>query len=159
MQKNNNTFQACKDRPSWDEYYMDIAKLVSRRTTCLRRAVGCVLTFENHILSSGYNGTPAGITHCEDIGCMREQLKVPSGEKHELCRGLHAEQNALLQCALHGVSTKDSVLHSTTFPCSVCAKLLINAKVKKIIYLEYYNDKLSEEMFKEAEIEVVKYGS
>jgi len=155
---NNDTLGLFDERPTWEQYYMDIARLISTRTTCLRRAVGCVLTFDNRILSTGYNGTPVGIEHCKDAGCIREALEVPSGERHELCRGLHGEQNALLQCALHGISTKDSILYSTTFPCSVCAKLLINAKIKKIVYLEDYNDKLSEDMLKEAGIEVVKYN-
>jgi len=156
--KNSNISDHCKDdRPTWDQYYMGVAKLISSRTTCLRRAVGCVLTLDNRILSTGYNGTPVGVTHCEKKGCIRELLNVPSGERHEMCRGLHGEQNALLQCALHGISTKDSVLYSTTFPCSVCAKLLINAKVKKIIFLQEYKDDLSKELLYEAGIEIIKY--
>jgi len=137
---------------------METAKLISTRSTCLRRAVGCVLTYDNRILATGYNGTPTGIPHCEEEGCLRESLNVPSGERHELCRGLHAEMNALIQCAIHGVSTRDSILYSTTYPCSVCAKLLINAKVKKIVYLEDYDDDLSKSLFKQSGIEVVKYG-
>src|SRR3989338_8328282 len=104
-------------RPSWDEYFLEMADLVSKRATCLRRRVGAVLVRDKRILSTGYNGAPAGLDHCLDIGCLREKLKIPSGERHELCRGLHAEQNALIQASLHGISAKGSALYATNTPC------------------------------------------
>jgi dCMP deaminase len=141
-------------RPSWDEYFLEVAHLVSRRATCLRRKVGAVLVKDKKILATGYNGSPSGLKHCIDIGCVREKLKIPSGERHELCRGLHAEQNVLLQAALYGVSTKDSVLYVTNQPCVICAKMLINAGVKEIVISGDYPDKLAKDFFKEAKIKV-----
>jgi len=133
---------------------MEIATLVSRRSTCLRRQVGAVVAKDRNILSSGYNGAPAGITHCEVTGCLREKLNVPSGERHELCRGLHAEQNAIIQAAYHGTSIKDSTLYCTNLPCSICSKMIINAGIKKIVYKDGYMDKLAEEMIVESGIEI-----
>ncbi len=141
-------------RPDWDTYFMEIAMLVSRRSTCLRRQVGAVVVKERNILSTGYNGAPAGITHCEVTGCLREKLNVPSGERHELCRGLHAEQNAIIQAAYHGTSIKDSTLYCTNLPCSICSKMIINAGIKKIVYKDGYMDKLAEEMITESGIEI-----
>ncbi len=143
------------ERPSWDEYFMDITLLVSKRTTCLRRAVGAVIVKDKRILSTGYNGTPTGIAHCAETGCLREKLKVPSGERHELCRGVHAEQNAIIQAAFYGVSIEGASLYCTTFPCSICAKMIINSGIKKIYYKFGYSDPMSEEMFKEADISLV----
>lgn len=139
-------------RPSWDEYFLEIANLVSKRSTCLRRQVGALLVKDKRILATGYNGTPKSLPHCLDIGCLREQLKIPSGERHELCRGLHAEQNALLQASLHGISVKDGVLYCTNQPCIICAKMLINAGIKEVIILHGYPDKMSMEFFNKAEI-------
>ncbi|TSA53210.1 MAG: cytidine deaminase [Planctomycetaceae bacterium] len=144
------------ERPGWDEYFMDIAGLVSRRSTCLRRHVGAVLVKDKRILATGYNGVPTGVRHCVDTGCLREQLGVPSGERHELCRGLHAEQNAIIQAALHGVSTKNAVMYCTNHPCIICSKMIINAGIIGIVYLEGYSDKLSAEMLREAGIKVSK---
>jgi dCMP deaminase len=141
------------ERPSWDEYFMDITRLVARRSTCMRRQVGAVMVKDKNILATGYNGTPSGITHCDVAGCLREQLKVPSGERHELCRGLHAEQNAIIQAARHGVNIGDSVLYCTDSPCIICTKMLINAGIRKVIYLKGYADKLSMEMLGESGIE------
>ncbi|MCM8778248.1 MAG: cytidine/deoxycytidylate deaminase family protein [Candidatus Omnitrophica bacterium] len=141
-------------RPSWDEYFMEIAKLVATRSTCLRRQVGAVIVKDRHILSTGYNGTPKGITHCEIVGCLREKLKVPSGERHELCRGLHAEQNALLQAALYGISLREATLYCTNQPCIICAKMLINAGIREIVILDGYPDPMAEEMLKEAKVKV-----
>lgn len=141
-------------RPDWDTYFMEIAMLVSRRSTCLRRQVGAVVAKDRNILSTGYNGAPAGITHCEVTGCLREKLNVPSGERHELCRGLHAEQNAIIQAAYHGTSIKDSTLYCTNLPCSICSKMIINAGIKKIIYKDGYMDKLAEEMIVESGIDI-----
>ena len=141
-------------RPSWDEYFMDIARLVARRSTCLRRQVGAVMVKEKNILATGYNGTPSGITHCAETGCLREQLKVPSGERHELCRGLHAEQNAIIQAARHGVNIAGATLYCTNSPCIICTKMLINAGIQQVIYLDGYPDNLSLDMLRESGITV-----
>lgn len=143
-------------RPSWDEYFLEIAKLVASRSTCLRRQVGTVLVKDNRVLATGYNGAPSQLPHCYEVGCLREKMGVPPGERHELCRGLHAEQNALIQAAYHGVSVRGAILYSTHFPCVICTKMLINAGIKKVVYLEGYPDALSEQMLKEAAIEVVR---
>lgn len=144
-------------RPSWEEYFMDIARLVARRSTCMRRQVGAVMVKDKNILATGYNGTPSGIAHCEETGCLREQLKVPSGERHELCRGLHAEQNAIIQAARHGVNISGATLYCTNSPCIICTKMLINAGVRRVVYLDGYPDTLSTDMLHEAGIEVVAF--
>ena len=141
-------------RPTWDEYFLQIADLISQRSTCLRRRVGAVLVRDKRILATGYNGVPSKIRHCSEVGCMREKMNVPSGERHELCRGLHAEQNAFLQAALHGTSVKDASLYSTTQPCIICAKMIINAGIKEIIIDGDYPDKMSKELLREAKIKV-----
>lgn len=141
-------------RPDWDVYFLELAHLVSKRSTCLRRKVGAVVVKDKHILSTGYNGAPKGITHCEVLGCLREKLKVPSGQRHELCRGLHAEQNAIIQAALYGVSLDRATLYCSNLPCSICAKMIINAGIKDIISAKGYPDKMTEEFFKEARIRV-----
>lgn len=146
-------------RPSWETYFMDIAELVAKRSTCLRRAVGSVVVKDKRILSTGYNGAPTGIKHCIETGCLREKLNVPSGERHELCRGIHAEQNAIIQAAFHGVSIKGATLFCTNQPCSICAKMIINAGIIKIYYRDGYADSMAQEMFKEAGIEVIKIDS
>ena len=149
---------ASRVRPDWDTYFMEMAKLASRRSSCLRRAVGAVLVRDKRLLATGYNGVPSGVTHCEVTGCLREKLQVPSGERHELCRGLHAEQNAIIQAALHGVSTKDAILYCTTLPCIICAKMLINSGVRKVFFLDGYSDTLTEEMLAEVGLELVRLG-
>jgi dCMP deaminase len=141
-------------RPSWDEYFMEIATLVSKRSTCLRRKVGAVLVKERRILATGYNGTPTKITHCWDTGCLRAKLNIPSGERHELCRGLHAEQNVLLQAALYGISLRDSALYCTNQPCLICAKMLINAGIKEVVTKGDYPDKMAREFLKQAGIKL-----
>ncbi|MDD2626708.1 MAG: dCMP deaminase family protein [Candidatus Methanomethylophilus sp.] len=141
-------------RPTADEYFMDMAKLVSTRSTCLRRQVGVVIVKDRHVLSTGYNGAPKGTQHCEDTGCLRELLNVPSGERHELCRGVHAEQNAVAQAAYFGISVKGGTLYTTTFPCSLCAKILINAGIVEIVYDEGYMDDLSKSLLSETNIVV-----
>jgi dCMP deaminase len=138
------------ERPTWDEYFMTIAHQVARRSTCKRRHVGAVLVKEKRILATGYNGTPRGLAHCEDVGCMREQQGIASGQHHELCRGIHAEQNAIIQAALHGVAIENSVLYSTHQPCVQCAKMLINAGVVEMNFAEAYPDPLAESMLDEA---------
>ncbi len=146
------------NRPDWNQYFMEIAELVSKRSTCLRRKVGAVIVKDKRILSTGYNGAPSGIKHCYETGCLREKLKVPSGERHELCRGLHAEQNAIIQAAYHGVEIKGSVLYCTNLPCIICTKMLINAGIIKIYYKDGYPDKLSKDMLDEAKIDLIKLG-
>jgi dCMP deaminase len=144
-------------RPSWETYFMNITTLVAQRSTCTRRAVGAIIVKDKRILSTGYNGAPSGIEHCLDVGCLRENMRVPSGERHELCRGIHAEQNAIIQAAYHGVSVKDAVLFCTNLPCSICAKMIINAGIRKIYYQSGYADRLSREMLDEAGVEVIHY--
>ncbi|MBR5926734.1 MAG: cytidine/deoxycytidylate deaminase family protein [Firmicutes bacterium] len=141
-------------RPSWDEYFMDMAELARKRTTCLRRGVGAVIVKDNRVIATGYNGTPKGITHCGETGCLREKLGVPSGQRHELCRGLHAEQNAIIQAACTGASIDGATLYCTTQPCSICSKMIINAGIKRIVIKESYPDELAESMIKESGIQV-----
>jgi len=144
-------------RPSWSEYFMTITNMVAKRSTCLRRHVGAILVKDKRILATGYNGAPAGIRHCEETGCIRRDSGVPSGQRHELCRGLHAEQNAIIQAAFHGVSINGSTLYCTNKPCIICSKMLINAGIKEIIYGEGYDDSLADEMLKEAGIRVERF--
>ncbi|MCM8787292.1 MAG: cytidine/deoxycytidylate deaminase family protein [Candidatus Omnitrophica bacterium] len=143
-------------RPSWDEYFMKVAYLVSERSTCLRRKVGAVLVKDKQILATGYNGAPIGIAHCDVTGCLRQKLNIPSGQRHEICRGLHAEQNVLLQAARHGVSVKESALYITNTPCIICAKMIINAGIKEIVIANYYPDKMALEFLKKAKIKLRK---
>ncbi len=142
------------DRPAWDDYFMRIASDVATRATCIRRRVGAVVVKDRRILTTGYNGAPAGITHCTPETCLRTIHNVPSGERHELCRGLHAEQNAIIQAALHGVSIKGASIYVTHQPCSICTKMLINSGITRFVFQEPYNDPLAEEMMEEAGIEV-----
>lgn len=141
-------------RPTWDEYFMKLANDVSTRTTCLRRAVGCVIVKDNRILATGYNGVPCGIRHCCETGCLREKLGVPSGQRHEICRGLHAEQNAIIQAAKYGINISGSKIYINTQPCVVCAKMIINAGIEEIIYQNPYNDELSKEILEESGIKM-----
>ena len=131
---------------------MAITRQVATRSTCTRRLVGATIVKNKQILATGYNGAPRGIRHCAEVGCLREQLKVPSGQRHELCRGLHAEQNAIIQAAVHGISIEGAVLYSTTFPCIVCAKMLINAGISSIYYAQGYPDEYSGNILEEAGI-------
>ncbi len=143
-------------RPDWDEYFLEITDIVKKRSTCLRRQVGAVIVKDNNILASGYNGVPTKITHCSETGCLREKLNVPSGEKHELCRGLHAEQNAIIQAAKHGVCIKGSTIYTNTKPCSICTKMIINAGIDRIVYRIDYSDPLADELLKETKIVLCK---
>ncbi|MCM8782124.1 MAG: cytidine/deoxycytidylate deaminase family protein [Candidatus Omnitrophica bacterium] len=143
-------------RPNWDEYFLGIATLIASRSTCLRRKVGALLVKNKRILATGYNGAPTGIIHCEVTGCLRDRLKIPSGERHELCRGLHAEHNAILQAALHGVGTNDAILYLTTQPCIICAKMIINAGIKEIVFKGDYPDKMARDFLKEAGVKIRK---
>jgi dCMP deaminase len=141
-------------RPSWDQYFMAIANMVRTRSTCLRRQVGAVVVKEKRILTTGYNGAPKGMKHCSEVGCLRAESDVPAGERHELCRGIHAEQNAIVQAAAFGVSIQGSTLYCTHFPCVLCTKMLINAGISKIVVERAYPDPLSKKMLNEAGIEV-----
>ncbi len=145
------------ERPDNDEYFMEMAHLVAKRSTCLRRHVGAVLVKDKRVLSTGYNGSPKGTLHCEVKGCIREQMNIPSGTRHELCRGVHAEQNAIIQAAYFGVSVDGSTIYTTTYPCSMCAKILINAGIKEVVYSEGYVDDLSKNLFAETNILIREY--
>jgi len=145
------------NRPSWDKYFISITDLVSSRSTCLRRSVGAVIVKNRHILATGYNGAPSGVTHCAVTGCLRKKMDVPSGERHELCRGTHAEQNAIVQAAKHGISIDGADIYVNTKPCSICSKMIINAGIKRVCYLGDYSDGMSEEMLKETGVEVVRF--
>ena len=147
------------ERPSYDEYFMEMAHLVAKRSTCLRRNVGAILVKDKHILSTGYNGAPKGLKHCSEVGCLRKELGIPSGERHEICRGLHAEQNAIIQAAVFGISIKNSVLYCTNTPCVVCAKMLINAGVKEIVYSGEYPDDLAKKMISESKIKIRNFDN
>ena len=145
-------------RPSWDEYFIQICRVVATRSTCLRRQVGAILVSERRILSTGYNGAPKDLKHCAELGgCYREQMNVPSGERQELCRALHAEQNAIIQAAVHGVKLENVTAYCTTMPCVTCAKMLINADVQRIVYEADYPDELSRKMLGEAGVTLVRW--
>jgi len=144
-------------RPSWDEYFMRMAFMAASRSTCTRRKVGAVIVKDSRIISTGYNGPPTGLLHCDVTGCIRETLNIPSGERHELCRGLHAEQNAIIQAASNGTSIKGAKIYVTTHPCVVCAKMLINAGIEEIIYADGYPDELAELMLIESNMKTRKY--
>lgn len=141
-------------RASWPRYFMDIAYLVAERSTCLRRRVGAVAVLDRRILATGYNGAPSGVPHCLEAGCLRAQLGIPSGQRHEICRGIHAEQNVIIQAAVHGISLRGAELFCTTYPCFICAKMLINCGVKTIWVSENYPDELSKNMLAEAGVSV-----
>ncbi|GAB6159039.1 cytidine/deoxycytidylate deaminase family protein [Desulfotomaculum varum] len=141
-------------RPSWDEYFMQITRVVATRSTCLRRQVGAVIVKDNRILTTGYNGAPAGLAHCLEIGCLREQMHIPSGQRHELCRGLHAEQNALLQAAVHGIALAGATIYVTCQPCVMCAKMIVNAKLARVVMAGEYPDELARRILAEAGIQV-----
>ena len=145
------------NRPSWNQYFSSITRMVATRSTCLRRHVGAILVKEKRILSTGYNGAPAGLKHCIEVGCLREEAGIPSGTRHELCRALHAEQNAIVQAAYHGISIAGSTLYCTNKPCAICSKMLINAGIQKIFYDEGYDDDLADAILDEAGIEIVRF--
>lgn len=148
--------QIVDNRPSWDEYFMQMAQLTAQRSTCLRRKVGAVIVKEKHIIATGYNGAPRGLAHCAELGgCLREKLKIPSGQRHELCRALHAEQNAIIQAATLGQSIEDGTIYITHQPCVICAKMIINAGLKRIVVKEGYPDDLSVELLDEAGLKIV----
>lgn len=144
-------------RPSFDEYFMQITELVKQRSTCIRRKVGAVIVKDKRILTTGYNGALPGFSHCEDIGCKRELMKIPSGERHELCRALHAEQNAIIQAAKCGISVEGSTIYTTTYPCVICAKMIIASGIKRIVYKGDYPDELSKEFLEESKLEIIEF--
>ena len=145
-------------RPSWDEYFMEMAELARKRSSCLRRGVGAVIVKDTHMLASGYNGAPAGVAHCSETGCLRQQMNVPSGQRHELCRGLHAEQNAIIQAAKMGVNIDGATLYCTTQPCIICTKMIINAGIKRVVIKESYPDPLAQQMAGEAGLKIEILG-
>jgi dCMP deaminase len=145
------------DRPDNDTYFMSMAELVATRSTCLRRHVGAVIVKEKRVLTTGYNGAPRGLRHCEEVGCVRQQNHIESGTRHELCRGVHAEQNAVIQGAYFGVSIKGASVYTTNFPCVLCAKIMLNAGIEEIVYLDNYVDELSKTILDEAGILVRRY--
>jgi len=151
------TMKTRKPRPSWDEYFMRITFQVAERSTCLRRQVGAIIVKDKRILTTGYNGAPLGLPHCLDVGCLRERLNVPSGERQELCRGLHAEQNAIIQAAYHGVSIAGSDMYITHQPCITCAKMIVNAGIKRVVYAGEYPDDLGKQILREAGVELVYF--
>ena len=152
MSQNKDTHGS--NRPGWDEYFMQIADVVSRRSTCIRRNVGAVIVKDKRILATGYNGAPSGLAHCADVGCLREELGIASGERHEICRGLHAEQNAIIQAAKYGIAIEGSTIYCTVEPCSLCTKMLINSKIVRIVYKEPYPDDLARRLLAESKVTV-----
>ena len=144
-------------RPDWDSYFLSIATLVATRSTCTRRQVGAVLVRSRQIISTGYNGAPRGVTHCNVTGCLREKLKIPSGERHEICRGSHAEMNAISQAAAEGIKTRGSVVYCTHEPCSFCSKAIINAGCERVVFINEYPDPLGRELLLEAGVDLVHF--
>ncbi|MBS3873453.1 MAG: cytidine/deoxycytidylate deaminase family protein [Firmicutes bacterium] len=145
-------------RLGWDEYFMAITKVVAERSTCCRRRIGALIIYDRRILTTGYNGAPSGLRHCTDIGCLREERGIASGERHELCRGMHAEQNAIIQAASSGVSIRGGTLYTTHFPCVMCAKMIINAKIARVVFNSDYPDRLGQELLAEAGLQVKRLG-
>jgi dCMP deaminase len=143
-------------RPTWDEYFLQLARQAATRSTCMRRQVGAVLVRDKRVLATGYNGAPRGVAHCLEVGCLRDQLGIPSGERQELCRAIHAEQNAIIQAAVHGVGIEGATLYTTLHPCILCAKMIINAGITDIVYIEGYPDEFSQQMFAEAGLNLVQ---
>ncbi|MHB8172391.1 MAG: deoxycytidylate deaminase [Thermincolia bacterium] len=146
-------------RPNWDQYFMEIARVIAQRSTCMRRQVGAVIIRDNRILTTGYNGAPAKLKHCLETGCIREKMQVPSGQRHELCRAIHAEQNALIQAAVHGVSIDNSTIYITAQPCVLCAKMIVNAGIKKVVFAGDYPDQLARDILAEAGVEMLRMAS
>jgi len=141
-------------RPDTDDYFLKIASVVAERSTCRRHHVGAVAVRDKHILATGYNGAPSGLKDCLELGCLRDELNIPSGERHEICRGIHAEQNVIIQASLHGLSLEGSTIYATHTPCVLCAKMLVNAKIKRYVSFGKYNDNQFIDLFKEAGIEL-----
>ena len=141
-------------RPDTDEYFLKIASVVAERSTCRRHHVGAVAVRDKHMLATGYNGAPSGARDCLELGCLRDELNIPSGTRHEICRGIHAEQNVIIQASLHGVSIEGSTIYATHTPCVLCAKMLVNARIKRFVSFRGYNDDAFVKLFQEAGIEI-----
>jgi len=141
-------------RPDIDEYFLKIAAVVAERSTCRRHHVGAVAVKDKHILATGYNGAPSGLKDCLELGCLRDGLNIKSGTRHEICRGTHAEQNVIVQAGLHGVSLEASTIYCTHTPCVLCAKMLVNSRIKRFVSFGEYNDSVFLSLFKDADIEV-----
>ncbi|MDR1621546.1 MAG: cytidine/deoxycytidylate deaminase family protein [Synergistaceae bacterium] len=139
-------------RPDWDTYFIAIAMMAATRSTCLRRQVGAVVTRGRQIVSTGYNGAPSGTAHCLETGCLREILGVPSGERHEMCRGSHAEANAIAQAARMGIATDGAALYCTHEPCSLCTKVILNAGIARVVYMYPYPDQLAVRLREETRV-------
>ena len=144
-------------RPNWDEYFMEIVELIKTRSTCLRRQVGALIVKDKRVIATGYNGAPSDCRHCEETGCLREKLNIKSGERHELCRAIHAEQNAIVQAAKAGISIDEATIYVTCQPCILCAKMIVNSGIKKVIFKGDYPDELSMDMLNESGVEVIRY--
>ncbi|QTA37614.1 dCMP deaminase family protein [Thermosipho ferrireducens] len=156
--QNLKILQVNDEREPWDIYFSKIAKLIAERSTCIHRKVGAVIVRDKRILSTGYNQPPSGFPHCNSIGCIRDDLNIPSGNNQEICYALHAEQNALVQAARFGISTENATIYVTHKPCSVCARLIINAGIKRVVFIKDYPDSLTEFLFKTCNISVEKLG-
>ena len=137
-------------RPSWDDYFLKLALLVAERSTCLRHHVGAVLVRERRVLSTGYNGAASGLKDCMELGCLRDEQNIPSGTRHEVCRAIHAEQNAIIQAGLHGVSIAGAAMYCTHSPCLICAKMIVNAGIVRVVTFTGYADSNTPELFREA---------
>lgn len=149
--------ESVNNRPDWDDYFMEIVETIKKRSTCMRRQVGAIVVKEKRILSSGYNGAPSGCKHCQEVGCLREKMSIPSGQRHELCRASHAEQNAIVQAARHGVSIDGGTIYVTAQPCVICSKLIINAGILRVVYNGSYPDELSVQLLTEAGVELMHF--
>lgn len=147
-----------QDRPSWTEYFMDMARLVATRSTCLRRKVGAVIVKDNRILATGYNGAPSGVEHCNITGCLRERMGIPSGERHEICVGAHGEANAIAQAARFGIVLDGATIYCTTKPCSMCAKSIVQAGIRRVVYAHGYPDEITDSIFRAPGIEVEQFN-
>ncbi len=141
-------------RPDSDEYFLKIASVVAERSTCRRHHVGAVAVKDKHILATGYNGAPSGFKDCLELGCLRDEMNIPSGTRQEICRGIHAEQNVIIQATLHGISLDGSTIYATHTPCILCSKMLVNARIKRFISFGKYDDNAFVDLFKEAGIEI-----
>ncbi|MGC9795810.1 dCMP deaminase family protein [Fervidobacterium riparium] len=152
----NVTIKTAKgERESWDSYFKRLSKMIAERSTCVHRKVGALIVKDKRILATGYNQPPSGFPHCDEIGCIRDDLNIPSGKNQEICYGLHAEQNALMQAAKFGISTDGATIYVTHKPCSVCARLIVNAGIKRVVYIEGYPDPLTDFFFQMCKVELI----
>jgi len=156
MKKTKKAKSKKTKRMSIDEYFLRVAKVIAKRATCRRHEIGAVIVKDKHILTTGYNGAGAGLKDCLELGCLRDELNIPSGTRHEICRAIHAEQNAIIQAGLHGVQTENATMYCTHSPCIICAKIIANAKIKRFVTCSDYADKDFEPLFKEAGIKFEK---